>query len=131
MIEAKQVLVMKHFPKADNMPTGKYVSQGSHASVGALLSLGDVAGDNFVIPLSDPFVREWITGRFKKVTVYVKTDEELVAIWKQAQQAGLPTALIKDAGLTIFNGVATLTAVGIGPANPEAIDKITGHLKLL
>jgi hypothetical protein len=56
MIEAKQVLVMKHFPKADNMPTGKYVSQGSHASVGALLSIGHVEGDKFVIPLADPFV---------------------------------------------------------------------------
>lgn len=131
MTEAKQVLVMKQFPKERNLRTGKYVAQGAHASVGALLSIGRVVDqDSFVIPLDDPFVRAWIVGRFKKVTLYVKTDEELIEIWQQAQQANLPTALIKDAGLTEFNGVATLTAVGIGPADPELIDKITGHLKL-
>jgi PTH2 family peptidyl-tRNA hydrolase len=80
--------------------------------------------------LHDPFVKEWVLGRFKKVTLYVETDEELVALYSAAKKAGLLTALIKDAGLTEFAGVPTLTAVGIGPGNPEEIDKITGHLKL-
>jgi PTH2 family peptidyl-tRNA hydrolase len=129
-MESKQVLVMKQFPKERNLRTGKYVAQGAHASVGAIFSIGRTEGDNFVIPLSDPFIKEWVVGRFKKVTLYVKTDEELIDIWQQSVKAGLPTALIKDAGLTEFGGVATLTAVGIGPADPELIDKITGHLKL-
>jgi PTH2 family peptidyl-tRNA hydrolase len=129
-MEAKQVLVMKKFPKDRNMRTGKYVAQGAHASMGALLSLGSVENGKFVIPLSNPFVMEWLTGRFKKVTVYVETDQELVAIYKAAKDANIATALIKDAGLTEFNGVPTLTAVGIGPDDEEKINKITGHLSL-
>ena len=129
-MESKQVLVMKKFPKDRNMRTGKYCAQAGHAAVGAVFSQGHVDGDFFKIPLHDPFMREWITGRFKKVTVYVETDQELVDIFNQARGIGLPTALIKDAGLTEFNGVATLTAVGLGPGDPEVIDKITGHLPL-
>lgn len=129
-MESKQVLVMKKFPKDRNMRTGKYCAQAGHASVGALFSQGEIDGDFFKIPLHDPFVREWVLGRFKKVAVYVETDEELAAIYSAARKAGLLTAIIKDAGLTEFNGVPTLTAVGIGPGNPEEIDKITGHLKL-
>ena len=127
---AKQVLVMKKFPKDRNMRTGKYVAQGAHASVGAIFSLGSVVNDNLVISLSDPFVKEWVTGRFAKITLYVETDQELVDLYKKAQEMGLPASLIKDAGLTEFNGVPTLTAVGIGPGNVEVINKVTAHLPL-
>ena len=127
-MESKQVIVMRKFDKG--LRHGKYIAQGSHASVGALFSQGEVDGDFFKIPLHDPFVKEWVLGRFKKVTLYVETDEELVALYSAAKKAGLLTALIKDAGLTEFAGVPTLTAVGIGPGNSEEIDKITGHLKL-
>lgn len=127
---AKQVIVMKKFPKDRNMRTGKYIAQGAHASVGAILKLSHIQDDNLVIPLKDPFVWEWLTGNFKKVTLYVETDQELVDLYKKAQESGLPAALIKDAGLTEFNGVPTLTAVGIGPGNEEVINKITGHLPL-
>ena len=128
-MNAKQVIVMKKFA---SLRTGKYCAQASHASMGALLSIGkfDGYGDNFIIPLHNPFVREWLTGAFKKVTLYVETEEELLAIYEAARQASLPTSLIKDSGLTEFNGVPTLTAVGIGPADAFGIDAITGHLKL-
>ncbi len=126
-MSSKQVLVMKKF---HSLRTGKYCSQSGHASVGALLSLGEVVGDNFVIPLTDPFVKDWITGSFAKITLQVDTDQELIDIYVAAQDAGLPTALIKDAGRTEFGGVPTLTAVGIGPADPVLINKITGSLKL-
>lgn len=129
---AKQVLVMKKFPKDRNMRTGKYVAQGSHASMGALLSLGrfDPECQNFVISTENPFVYEWLIGRFTKVTVYVETDDDLAAIYTKAKEAGIATALITDAGLTEFNGVPTLTAVGVGPDDAEKINLITGHLPL-
>lgn len=117
---------MKQFPKG--LRTGKYVSQGAHAAVGSVFAIGKIEGDNLIIPLTNPFVKEWVIGRFKKVVLYVKTDEELIAIFNAAREAGLATSLIKDAGLTEFNGVATLTAVGIGPDDPVKIDKVTGHL---
>jgi PTH2 family peptidyl-tRNA hydrolase len=129
---SKQVLVMKKFPKDRNLRTGKYVAQGAHASLGAVFSLGKFDENRmaFIIDVSNPFVYEWIIGRFTKVTVYVDTDDELVTIHNQAKEAGIATTLITDAGLTEFNGVPTLTAVGVGPDNEELINKITGHLKL-
>lgn len=129
---SKQVIVMKKFPKARNMRTGKYIAQGAHASLGALLSLSRMStvGNNLVIPLDNEFVRDWVIGRFTKVTCYVETDQELVFIYNSAKLAGIPTSLITDAGLTEFAGVPTLTAVGVGPDNEELINKITGHLPL-
>lgn len=130
-MEAKQVIVMKKFPKSSGgLRTGKYVAQGAHASLGAVLSIAKHEEKGLSIPLDDPYINAWLIGRFKKVTVYVETDEELVRIYTEARAAGLPASLIKDAGLTEFDGVATLTAVGVGPGNPETIDKITGGLPL-
>lgn len=127
---SKQVLVMKKFPKDRNMRTGKYCAQAAHASLAALLSLSIVENDNLVISLKDPFVRDWLMGSFKKITVYVSTDEELEELYETAKAAGLPAYLIRDSGLTEFNGVPTLTAVGIGPDNEDLINKVTGHLPL-
>lgn len=114
------------------MRTGKYIAQGAHASLGALLSLSRMStvGNNLVIPLDNEFVRDWVIGRFTKVTCYVETDEDLVFIHNSAKLAGIATALITDAGLTEFGGVPTLTAVGVGPDDEEKINKITGHLPL-
>jgi len=52
-------------------------------------------------------------------------------IYNQAKEAGLYCSLIQDAGLTEFGGVPTYTAVAVGPAKNEDVDKITGELKLL
>ena len=128
MVESKQVLVMKQFkPK---LRTGKYCSQAGHAAVGAVFSQGEIDGDYFKIPLHDPFVRSWVIGRFKKITVYVETDEELIDLHERASKLGLFSCIIRDAGLTEFNGVATITAVGIGPGDPALIDSLTGNLPL-
>src|SRR6478735_11670033 len=129
---SKQVLVMKKFPKERNMRTGKYVSQGAHASLGALLSAGKFNEDRteLIIDLSNPFIYEWVINRFTKITCYVETDDELAAIHEQAKNLGILSSLITDSGLTEFNGVPTLTAVGIGPDDAELINKVTGHLPL-
>jgi PTH2 family peptidyl-tRNA hydrolase len=128
-MSSKQVIVMKQFPKERHLRTGKYCSQAAHAAVGALFSIAQINEDKLIIDLSNEFIREWIVGRFKKVTVYVKTDQELIDIYNNAKSAGLPCCLIKDAGLTEFSE-PTLTAVGIGPDNSDKIDLITGNLPL-
>lgn len=114
------------------MRIGKYVAQGAHASLGAVLGMGQITDDeeHFVIPLNNDFVRAWIMGNFKKVTCYVTTDQELLDIYDAAKSAGIACSLIRDAGLTEFNGIPTLTAVGIGPDNDDLINKITGNLPL-
>ena len=77
-----------------------------------------------------PDAIDWINGIFTKIAVYVESEEELLALEVKAREAGLPVGLIQDNGLTEFKGIPTHTALGIGPANAEAINSITGHLPL-
>lgn len=135
---AKQVIVLR---KDLNMRKGKMVAQGAHASLAAFLNLGctfEMESDdgpterNFEVDLMPwPAVWEWVRGTFTKICVSVNSEAELLAIQEKAHAAGLPSSLIKDNGLTEFNGVHTYTAVAVGPGPEEEIDKITGHLPLL
>lgn len=131
--EAKQVLVIR---KDIKMPQGKVGAQLAHASTGALLSLVKFKErknrNTWTISApKDGAVTAWLEGRFAKICVYVKSEEEIIELYEKAKAANLPCALIKDAGFTVFKGVPTITAVGIGPGFKEDIDKITGHLPLL
>jgi len=128
----KQVIILR---KDLNMRKGKMVAQGAHASMAALLNEGFIEewerGERqYRIRLSEE-MENWISGRFTKICVSVDSEEELLAIYKQAEDENIHCSLIQDAGLTEFDGVPTYTAVAIGPAKSEDIDKITGELKLL
>lgn len=126
---AKQVIVMR---KDLGMRKGKMIAQGAHASLKVLLDAGqpEPHGTAFTIPL-DPALSAWLTGRFTKVCVSVNSEAELEAIVASAQAAGLPCALIVDAGHTEFHGVPTKTCCAVGPAWADAVDAITGGLPLL
>lgn len=112
-----------------NMRKGKLIAQGAHASLGAILSLCKQDGDTLVLEMDDR-VKPWLTGRFKKICVYVNTEQELLDLHEQAKTNGLVTALIQDAGLTEFGGVKTYTAVAIGPDQEDKIDAVCKHLPL-
>jgi PTH2 family peptidyl-tRNA hydrolase len=64
------------------------------------------------------------------VTVKVGSEPELMAVYEQAQRAGLVVHLITDGGLTEFGGVPTRTCLGIGPDYDDRIDPVTGDLEL-
>jgi len=132
--KTKQVIVIR---KDLKMRKGKMVAQGAHASMKAILDQGYVEFDDieiglntFIIPMSAD-MESWLAGIFTKICVSVDSEEELLSIYEQAKKTGMPCALIKDAGLTEFDGVPTFTAVAVGPAKNEEVDKITKHLKLL
>ncbi|KVP17434.1 hypothetical protein WJ84_03340 [Burkholderia ubonensis] len=112
------------------MRKGKFVAQGCHASEKAVFSRGRIEGNELRIPLDDD-LGPWLLGRFAKVVTYVTSEAELLNVYNRAKEAGLPCALIQDAGLTEFKGVPTLTAVAVGPSVNEAVDRITGELPLL
>ena len=123
----KQVIVLR---KDLNMRKGKMVAQGAHASMGAILKLARREADTLVIPL-DARIEPWLCGRFAKICASVSSEAELLELYERATAAGLVTSLIQDAGFTEFDGVATYTAIAIGPDRVEAIDPFTRHLPLL
>jgi|LakMenE18May11ns_1017448.scaffolds.fasta_scaffold9785235_2 PTH2 family peptidyl-tRNA hydrolase len=144
--EPKQVIVVR---KDLNMRKGKIAAQASHASLGAILNYSEIyldatidyndgyhnyasqLGNCAVIQLNKQPLKEWLEGRFTKVCVSVDSEQELLDIYQKALDNKVNVKLIKDAGLTEFNGIPTLTCLALGPDYPENIDPITGHLKLL
>jgi PTH2 family peptidyl-tRNA hydrolase len=123
----KQVIVVRHDLK---MRKGKIGAQCSHASMKVFFDRFKNEKKNvYSIKVSDE-MNEWIQGAFTKIVVYVNSEEELLAIYDRAKEAGLPCSLIKDNGLTEFGGVPTHTCIAIGPDKAEKIDLITGNLPL-
>ena len=112
-MDFKQVIVVRNDLK---LSKGKLAAQASHASVSAMLKS----------KLKDPWLRE---GQ-KKVVLKVASQEELFEIYEDAKSMGLPTALIRDMGLTEIPP-NTVTCIGIGPEKEEVLDRVTGHLKML
>ena len=130
----KQVIVMRtKFPSEDGdrvrgVRKGKLVAQGAHASLAAVLNRGEWTDSGDMVLRLTPAMRDWMDGRFAKIAVKVETEEELLELHTAAVEASLPCALIRDSGRTEFHGKPTYTAVAIGPAYPDEIDPITGHL---
>lgn len=115
------------------MDAGKIGGQTAHAM--HLSMLGEtrpaegaplVEEFNFVVRGA---AAQWLQKDFPKITLEVYSEEQLLAIYAQAQSAGLPCALVEDNGWTVFKNKKTATVVGIGPAESAAIDVVTGHLK--
>lgn len=126
-MEHKQVIIMR---KDLNMRKGKLVAQGAHASMGAILGQCKQDGNKLVLDLNDERMAPWLTGRFKKICVYVNSEQELLDLHQQAKESGLICSLIQDAGLTEFGGVKTYTAVAVGPDREDKIDAVCKHLPL-
>lgn len=129
----KQIIVLR---KDLNMRKGKMVAQGAHASMGAILSIAQKNTTKYEIPIVDnegnkTDLGKWLEGKFKKITVSVDSESELLHLYEIVKQKGIVHCLIKDSGLTEFGGVPTYTSLAIGPAKAEIIDNITSHLKLL
>jgi PTH2 family peptidyl-tRNA hydrolase len=126
----KQVIVMR---KDLGMRKGKMVAQGAHASMAAIFKVAytDAEETQMIIDTTDVRIRNWLLGNFKKVCVYVNSEEELLALYQKAKDLGIITALITDAGLTEFNGVPTNTCIAVGPDFENKIDMVTGGLPLL
>lgn len=72
----------------------------------------------------------WLRVGQPKIILRISNEEELLTLAKKAQQAGLITAIIKDAGRTQLRP-GTVTVIGIGPGSNEVIDSFTSKLRLL
>lgn len=130
-MNTKQVIVMR---KDLNMRKGKMCAQASHASM-SFLTRNAAYGEGLLQILPDHMqpleVRYWLQNSFRKICVYVNSQEELVAIHQKALDAGLISHLITDNGATEFNGVPTMTCCAIGPHWDSKFEGITDQLPLL
>jgi peptidyl-tRNA hydrolase, PTH2 family len=100
--------------------------------MGALLACAKKSKDreDILLEITDPHAVEWLEGKFTKICVYVETETGLFNLRDRCQEEGLPHALIQDSGMTEFKGELTYTALGIGPDDPDKIDRVTGELPL-
>ncbi|MDA0206725.1 MAG: peptidyl-tRNA hydrolase Pth2 [Acidobacteria bacterium] len=115
MERMKQVIVVD---ESLVLPTGKLAAQVAHAAVAAFLEASGTAQ------------KAWLTEGMPKIVVAVRSEAELLSLEEQAQKAGVPAAVIRDAGRTVV-AAGTPTCIGLGPATAAEIDKITGALPLL
>ena len=125
----KQVIVIRRDLR---MRRGKEIAQGAHAATAWLADLilqTMRANDVDHLALS-PAEQAWLESSFRKVTVKVNSEEELVAVYQKALDAGLVVHLITDRGLTEFGGVPTRTCLAVGPDYDDLIDPVTGDLEL-
>lgn len=103
------------------MGKGKIAAQAGHASVQATLKAGEKN------PLA---LQAWLSSGQKKVCLKGDDADQLLALEKQAKEAGLLTSKIHDAGHTQIPS-GSLTVLAIGPCQDALVEKITGTLKLL
>jgi PTH2 family peptidyl-tRNA hydrolase len=99
---------------------GKMAAQVAHAAVNLAL---------YSEKKNKKVFRNWESLGAKKVVVRVSGLEELYRLKQMAEDKGLTTSLISDAGLTQIPP-GTVTCLGIGPAESSVIDDITGNLPL-
>jgi PTH2 family peptidyl-tRNA hydrolase len=129
-MKTKQVIIMRSDLKVRR---GKEDAQAAHAALAFLgrqiqQATRDKDG-NVTVHVSDA-AWAWIHQSYRKITLAVDSEQELLEIEAKAKAAGLECHLIVDSGLTEFHGVPTRTCLGIGPDYDEKIDAVTGHLRL-
>tara|TARA_B100001093_G_scaffold516803_1_gene596519 strand:- start:81174 stop:81515 length:342 start_codon:yes stop_codon:yes gene_type:complete len=112
------VLVVNHSLK---MGKGKIAAQVGHGAVMATMKSGSK---------QPAHLETWLGQGQKKVCVKGNDDEHLLAIEKVAQEAGILTTLVHDAGHTQIPS-GSLTVVALGPDTSSKLESITGELKLL
>ncbi len=111
----KQCLVIRNDVK---MSCGKRCAQAAHAAIGAFNGA------------DKSLQKAWLSEGQKKVVLRADNERTLFELRVIAERTGISSSLIQDAGMTEIPP-GTITALGLGPAKSEDLDKITGTLSLL
>jgi PTH2 family peptidyl-tRNA hydrolase len=111
----KQVILVRQDLQ---LPKGKLAAQVAHAAV-----------ESYSRATAD-VQKGWKSEGQMKVVLKVSDEKELFKFLQLAKDAELPNALITDAGRTVI-APGTITVLGIGPSEEDAVDALTGHLSLL
>lgn len=114
MADVKQVIAVR---KDLGMRKGKMIAQGAHAALEAA-------------ERSEEFFKEWEQTGQTKIVVGVESETQLVELFAEAKNKGVPAYLVQDAGHTELEP-GTHTAFAIGPERSQVLDHFTGNLPLL
>ncbi|MFC7204463.1 peptidyl-tRNA hydrolase Pth2 [Haloferax namakaokahaiae] len=99
------------------MGRGKLAAQVAHASLSAYED-------------ADRKTRtKWKGVGQKKVVLKANGEQTLFDLASKAEREGLPHAIIRDAGHTQLDP-GTVTALAVGPAEDDLVDRVTGDLSL-
>jgi len=111
----KQVIVIR----SDlDMSNGKLAGQAAHAAVKAAANT------------PRDLTSKWHDKHKQtKIVLEVESEEAIRNLAADAATEDIPHAVIEDAGHTELDP-GTVTTIGIGPADIDRIDSITGHLPL-
>ncbi|MFB6223856.1 MAG: peptidyl-tRNA hydrolase Pth2 [Haloarcula sp.] len=100
-----------------DMGEGKLAAQVAHASLSAYEEAGRKPRN------------AWKGAGQKKVVLKATGESELFELADVAEREGLPHAVVRDAGHTQLDP-GTVTALAVGPAEDELVDRVTGDLPL-
>ncbi len=99
------------------MGEGKLAAQVAHASLMAYEDADRGAAS------------EWKGSGQKKVVLQADGESQLFELADKAEREGLPHAVVRDAGHTQLEP-GTASALAVGPARDDLVDKVTGDLSL-
>ncbi|KAK0168453.1 hypothetical protein PV327_002251 [Microctonus hyperodae] len=105
------------------MGRGKTAAQCAHAAIECF----DQCQKSKV---NKEFLTAWLMLGQPKIVVKISSEEQLKTLAKNAENEGLVTSIIRDAGKTQLNP-GTITVLGVGPGPNSLINKVTSNLKLL
>lgn len=135
-MKPKQAIVLR----SDlNMPVGKLIAQGSHASLKVFLDKSLIDTVRYSSIEATPELRlsfkidtehefDWLVSDFTKVIFGANTEREILEIYSKAKEANLPCSYVEDQSRLVFGKLPTITAVAIGPGDGSKIDIIVGDL---
>ncbi|RBI61495.1 peptidyl-tRNA hydrolase Pth2 [Halomicrococcus sp. NG-SE-24] len=99
------------------MGEGKLAAQVAHASLSAYEETGSKAR------------KRWKGEGQKKVVLQANGEDAIFSLAEKARAEGLPNAVVRDAGHTQLDS-GTVTALAVGPADDDLVDRVTGDLSL-
>ena len=104
-----------------NLSKGKLAAQCSHAAAECILKVRRTAPKT---------LERYLSKGARKIVCSTSNLDSLKRIFGEANEAGLVSYMVKDAGHTEIPA-GTVTVVGIGPGPRSTIDTITSSLPLV
>ena len=125
MTLVRQIIIMR----TDlDMPIGKMIAQGAHASEGAYLNQ---TKNVQIMPVELwENIQSWNKSGKTKIVVCIDSLDKLLNLVEKASELGINYYVVTDNAKTFFTE-PTITCACLGVDSKENLDKVTKRLRLL